>query len=350
MVRLRKDLEKIYYNVKHPAALGGVAKLAKAGKVSYNQAKDFLLTQDTYTLHKPLRHNFNRRKVISYGIGELLQCDLLDLTNYSKYNKNHKFLLTAIDVFSKKGYAIPIKNKSANEVLEALKKLFKKARPIIHIQTDEGKEFYNSKVQNFFKENKIHHYSSKSELKASVVERFNRTLRGRLFRLFTYKKAYKYIHFLPALLKSYNDSVHRSTGFAPNQVTRELEPIIFEKLYGYTTEPLYKFKEEDYVRISKAKKIFRQGYLPSWTEEIFVVHKRFATTPPTYLVRDLKHEILKGRFYEEELQKVIKADHDFWNVETVLKTKGVGKQKEYYVKWKGFDDRFNSWVKASWML
>jgi hypothetical protein len=154
---------------------------------------------------------------------------------------------------------------------------------------------------------------------------------------------------LKSVLKSYNSSIHRSTGYAPIDVTPELEGEIFEKLYGYSIKPRYTFEVNDQVRISKTRRAFRKGYLPNWTDEVFVIYKRYPSSPPTYLIKDLKGTILKGRFYEQELQQVVKTSRDFWKVEKILQTRGVGANKEYLVKWKGFDRRFNSWVKSSWM-
>ncbi|GFQ74547.1 uncharacterized transposon-derived protein F54H12.3 [Trichonephila clavata] len=103
------------------------------------------------------------------------------------------------------------------------------------------------------------------------------------------------------------------------------------------------------IRISKAKKSFRRGYLPGWSDEAFKISKVYPSHPTTFELQDLKSETIKGRFYAEELQKISKRSDDYWHVEKVLKTKGRGSKKEYYVKWKGFDNRFNSWVKAAWM-
>lgn len=346
---LNKKLEKIYYDVKHPASYGSVLKLAKAASVSIRKVKDWLKTQDTYTLHKPVKYKFNRRKVLSYGIGELMQCDLADLSKLSKYNKGNKFLLTAIDVFSKKAYAIPLKNKKADTLVKAFKKLFKISGPISKIQTDFGKEFYNKQVQTLFKMQNIHHYSSYSEYKASVVERFNRTIKNKIYKIFTHRKSYKYIDILQKVLDSYNNSVHRSHGYAPNRVTPKLEPVIFQKLYGYKTDVKYNYDVGQQVRISKSKKTFRRGYLPNWTDEVFTIYKHFLTNPPTYLLKDLKGNVLKGRFYEDEIQPVIKSGDSFWRVEKILKTRGSGSNKEYFVKWFGFTDDHNSWVKQSWI-
>ncbi|GFT64538.1 putative uncharacterized transposon-derived protein F54H12.3 [Trichonephila clavipes] len=218
------------------------------------------------------------------------------MSKFSRQNKGIKFLLTSIDVFSKKAYAQALKNKSANVVLEAFQKLLKQIGPIKHLQTDQGKEFYNKTLQNLFTKNKINHYSSHSEYKASVVERFNRTLKNKLFRIFTHRGSYKYIDTLSRVLKSYNDSIHRSTSFAPNQVTSKLEPIIFRKLYGYKRNFNYKFNIGEQVRISKSRKTFQRGYLPNWSEEVFTIVERFPSNPPTYFLKDFAGIKLKGRF------------------------------------------------------
>lgn len=342
-------LKNIYYNFEHPASYGGVAKLSKASGVSQKKTKEWLMTQDTYSLHKPIRLNFPRRKVLSYGIGELIQCDLIDLSKFAKQNNNYRYLLTAIDVFSKKSYAIPLKKKNADSLVEAFKKLFRQTKTIINLQTDEGGEFYSRKVKSLFKREGIHHYSSHSEFKSQVAERFNKTLRNKLHRIFTHRGSYKYIDVLDKVLKSYNESVHRSTGYAPNHVTAELEPVIFTKLYSYHPVTQYTFNLGDQVRITKAKTTFRRGYLPNWSEEVFKVYKRYPTSPPTFILKDLSGEIVKGRFYAHELQKIIKDGDSYWRVERVLQTRGRGVNKEYFIKWKGFSSKFNSWVKAKWM-
>ncbi|GFQ87533.1 chromo domain-containing protein [Trichonephila clavata] len=137
---------------------------------------------------------------------------------------------------------------------------------------------------------------------------------------------------------------------APAKVTRDSEPLIFKTLYGYTLKnPKVTLNRGDLVRISKAKKSFRRGYLPGWNDEAFKISKVYPSHPTTFELQDLKSETIKGRFYAEELQKISKRSDDYWHVEKVLKTKGRGSKKEYYVKWKGFDNRFNSWVKAAWM-
>lgn len=338
-------LKNVYYNIDHPASFSGVLKLSKATKVPIKKTKDWLATQDVYTLHKPVRYKFPRRKVLSYGIGDLVQCDLVDVSKFAKYNRGVKYLLTAIDVFSKFGYAIPLKNKTAASVLSAFKTLFKKLGRVKFINSDKGREFINHQLKSFFIKKGVNHYVTESEYKASVVERFNRTLKNKLYRIFTYRNSFKYLDILDSVLRSYNNSVHSSTGFAPSQVTPQDQGVIFERLYGYRPVVPHDFRVGDRVRISKANKVFRRGYLPNWTEEVFEIYKCFSKNPPTFLLQDLKGNVLKGRFYAHELQKVFKTSKDYWRIEKILRSRGKGTNKEYFVKWKGYADSFNSWIK-----
>ncbi|GFX86061.1 integrase catalytic domain-containing protein [Trichonephila clavipes] len=109
--RVEDILEGIYYDAQNPASYGGVKKLAKVANVPVKVAEKWLIKQDTQTLHKPVRFIFQRRKTLSYGIGDFIQSDLVDISKFSRQNKEIKFLLTSIDVFSKKAYAQALKNK-----------------------------------------------------------------------------------------------------------------------------------------------------------------------------------------------------------------------------------------------
>ncbi|GFR07566.1 uncharacterized transposon-derived protein F54H12.3 [Trichonephila clavata] len=348
-----KEMERVlkatYYDFANPASFGGIKKLSKTTKVPYEKTKQFLSSQDPYSLHKGVRYKFLRRATLSYGINELWQCDLVDLKHLGKHNNGFRYLLTVIDVFSKYARVSALKMKTAEAVKNAFENLFQQAKPK-NIQTDKGSEFYNSQLKSLFQRHSINHYSAEGDHKASVVERFNRTLKNKMFRVFTYRNSYKYVDILHLLVKSYNDTEHRSIGMAPSQVTREVEPQIFKKLYGFLEKnPKVILNKGDLVRISKANKTFRRGYLPGWSDEVFRVTKVYFSHPTTFELQDLKLEAIKGRFYAEELQKISKRSDDYWRIEKVLKTKGIGRKKEYYVKWQGFDERFNSCVKEAWM-
>ena len=191
----------------------------------------------------------------------------------------------------------------------------------------------------------IHFYTTNSEVKASIVERFNRTLKSRMWRYFTWKNTLKYIDVLPQLVKSYNHSYHRSIGMKPAEVNGRNESIVWKRLYSPPKRPAkFRFKVGDRVRISKQRLTFEKSYLPSWSEELFTVTKRsWRQQVPVYTLKDFSGEVIQGSFYEQELQKVRKTD-DFYRVERVIRRRKRKGKTEYFVKWLGYPSSFNSWV------
>ena len=184
-----------------------------------------------------------------------------------------------------------------------------------------------------------------------MVERFNGTFKNKMYKYFTAKNTLTYINVVPQLVSSYNNTYHRSIKMKLSQVTKKKEAKVWDTLYGDDVQkPVrYKFKVGDRVRISKVKRMFEKSYLPTFTEEIFTVYKRMPRQVPVYKLKDDAGEIVDGTFYEPELQKIIKND-DVYRVEKILrkrKRKGI---VEYFVKWKGYPDKFNSWEPESNIL
>ncbi|GFQ87757.1 chromo domain-containing protein [Trichonephila clavata] len=143
-----------------------------------------------------------------------------------------------------------------------------------------------------------------------------------MYRVFTYRNSYKYLDILQHLVDSYNHSVHRSHGFAPANVTEADEPLIYKSLYNISSPIKFRFLMNDVVRISKARKVFKKGYLPGWTEETFTIYKRYPTNPPTYVLQDLSGKEIAGRFYAEELQKNKQDWQRFLGNQKIIRTKG----------------------------
>ena len=273
------------------------------------------------------------------------QADLVDVRNLSRFNKGYKYLLTCIDIFSKHAWVVPLKTKRGQELVKAFQTILSSGRKPNKLQTDQGTEFLNRVFQKFLRENNIDFFTVNSGLKASVVERFNRTFKNKMYKYFTAKNTLTYIDVLPKLVKSYNNTYHRSIKMKPSQVTKSNEGKVWDTLYGNDVDKRvrYKFQVGDRVRINRVKRMFEKSYLPNYTEEMFAIYKRFARQVPVYKLKDDAGEILDGTFYEAELQKVIK-ENDVYRVEKILrkrKRKGV---VEYFVKWKGYPDKFNSWV------
>ena len=349
-----KYLTSVYYDPKRPGSFGGVHRLyddvKKEGafKISRTKIKHWLMKQDAYTLHKPMRRNFKRNRVIVGGIDQQWQMDLADMQSMQKFNDGYRYLLVCIDVFSKYAWVIPLKNKTGPSLVEAFKVILSSGRKPEKIMTDQGTEFLNKHFRALMKEEDIELYNTYNETKASIVERLIRTLKTKMWRYFTAKKTMRYIDMLPDLVFSYNHSIHRSIKTKPADVTVENEKKVWHTLYEHNVHKniKYKFKIGDQVRISKIKKRFEKGYKPNFSKEIFTVTKQIPRDPPVYKLKDYDDEELKGTFYDKELQKVLKQD-DIYEVEKILKKRGRGRNIQYFVKWAGYPNKFNSWVSAS---
>mgnify|MGYP001374647425 CR=1 FL=1 len=125
-------------------------------------------------------------------------------------------------------------------------------------------------------------------------------------------------------------------------MTPENEDEVARRQYPPKPPLKYRYDIGDRVRIVKHKHVFQKGYLPNWTEEVFVIADRCPTYPVTYGLKDLAGEDISGKFYEQEIQKVSKSDDDVYDIEKVLKTRKRNGKVEYFVKWKGYPDKFNS--------
>ena len=241
-----------------------------------------------------------------------------------------------------------LKKKDGKSVTDAFNEIFVTRKPV-KLQTDKGKEFLNTTFQRRLADLGIQFYVSQNEdIKASVVERFNRTLKTKMWKYFTHESTACYVDILDDLLYSYNRTQHRTIRCAPIEVTKEKESSIRERMYGkeVINKSSAKFKVGDKVRISKTRRAFDKGYLPNWTEEIFTVTEVIDTKPRTYKLEDYGHEKIEGSFYEKEIQRVVKTD-DVFKIEKVLSTRKRKGVKEYFAKWKGYPEKFNSWIGES---
>jgi len=297
-------------------------------------------------LHTPARRNFARRHVIVRGYDDLWQADVVEMRPYTRVNRGYHYILTVIDVLSKQAWAVPLKTKSGNEVAVAIAKILRDdKRCPNNLQTDKGKEFYNANMLKLLKKHNINHYSTYSVMKASVVERFNRTLKNAMWKMFTLNGNYKWIDSLQRLVSDYNTRKHRTIGMRPIDVTRANAGKLLTTAYSrLKIAGPARFKIGDPVRVSKFKTLFEKGYTPNWTTEVFRIVKVQRTNPVTYLLEDSCGKPITGGFYEQELLHV--NNPDVYLVEKVLQQRG----NNVYVKWLGFDNSHNSWISKNNVL
>ena len=305
----------------------------------------------TDELHKPVRKNFRKRIVFAKDVDSIWAADLVDMQYYARTNQGNKYILMVIDVFSKYGWAIPLKNKKGDEVARAFAGLWKTQEPPKMLWTDKGKEFVNKDMSSLLKKHNVHLYWTENEEKSCIVERWNRTIKHTMWKYFTRHQTGIYINILPEIIQKYNSTYHRSIKCTPTDARKPSNyQHVFNALYDgknlrVRKKLKAKFKVGNKVRITKKKKTFEKGYTTNWTEEIFTVIKVQATIPFTYKIEDTRGEQIHGTFYEEELQK---TNQDSYRIEKVLKRRRTkGGVREAFVKWKGYNDTFNQWIAES---
>lgn len=298
-------------------------------------------------LHKMSRKHFKRRPYTMRGIDETFQADLIEMIPYAHQNNGHRYILVVIDTFSKFAWTIKLKNKTGKEVTSAMHTIFRDNPERIpkNLQTDAGKEFYNTSFQKLMEKYKINHYCTYSKMKASICERFNRTLLNRIWYRFSVQGSHKWVNILSDIVGSYNSTIHRTIQMRPIDVTKSIEKFLLKTVYKTNSSInvcyLNKFNVNDYVRISKYKSIFEKSYTPNWSTELFKVVTVLPTEPVTYKLLDLNGVEIKGCFYEQELQKT--RFPDTYLVEKIIRRK----RNKIFVKWLGFPDSENSWINAN---
>ncbi|KAK9754550.1 hypothetical protein QE152_g1129 [Popillia japonica] len=154
------------------------------------------------------------------------------------------------------------------DVTKAMRTILKGSRKPKNLQTDAGKEFYNSTFKQLTQQHGINHYSTYSTKKASIVECVIRTIKEKLYKEFSLQGSYKWLDILPRVIDEYNNTLHRTVRMKPRDVTHDKEKQLLETVYNnIKIQGSQRFKIGDIVRISKHKSLFDKGYTPNWSSE-----------------------------------------------------------------------------------
>ena len=281
------NLLALYEDPTVAGSLGGVTRSAKAQKLPVAKVREKLEADLGYTLHKPTRRRFRTLPVLVFAIDDQRAVDVIEVGDIAKYNRGYHYLLTVVGVLSKYAWVEPVKSKTGKDVTAAFEKILKRSdlQTPRRLQTDDGKEFYNKTFQALMKRKDIRYFSTSGDTKASVIERFNRTLKKRMYRYFTVKNTLSLLPVLKDLVTGCNRSYHRSIKMAPVKVTTRNEEQVWKNLYAQRLKAQRippKLKVGDRVRLNKRYRIFKKRYLPGWTEEVFVVGRVVSGIVPTY--------------------------------------------------------------------
>ena len=275
---------------------------------------DFLRNNQLHSTHRRIvKHKFPRRKVISRFPFELFMADLIEFQTSKFVNKHYSYILLLIDCFTRVVYTAPMKRKDAQSTAEAFESIFNNFdRFPINLVTDDGKEFFNRKVNNVFLTYGINHYSvpTKTKMKASLAERAIRTIKGRLQKIFVQNKSRRWIDVIDQVVTNYNNTPHRSIGMAPFDVNDSNRTRVYKRLYpNESISVVCKLREGDKVRKIIEKEIFEKGYTQNWSTEVFIISSvRQSNAVCYYKIKSLDNKPVPGIFYYYQLNLVARND------------------------------------------
>jgi hypothetical protein len=303
-------LASLYSNPLEPSSFSGIKKLHNASnhEIKKSEIEKYLRSQSSYNKYIPYRNKYVRRVVMVPEPFYLFQADLLVLDKLSRYKSGYKYILSVIDCFSRVAYVTVLKKKTGEEVSVALDEIFDKFGPCKYLQTDEGTEFFNSKVRHILEKWVVTHFHNNSDTKACIVERFQRTLMSKIFRYFEHYHTKTYINVLDDIVTAYNNTIHSSLGRSPSSVTKENEMDtwlrIYRKLYETKWNMKPKYQEGNFVRIKTKRSTFFKGYAGAYSERIFKISEVLKSYPITYKLVDEEGSPVLGIFYKQELSLV----------------------------------------------
>ena len=267
----------------------------------------YLRKNKTHSLHKSVRKNFKRRRIITHYPGQIVQMDLIDLQKFSGSNSGNRWILVALDCFSKKLWMRALKRKEGGETATEMRSIFHDMDyPVQTVIFDEGKEFLNNDVNMLFAQFNIHSYHIRTKMKAGAVERVIKTIKTKIWKIFTESGRKRWVDKLEDIQSNYNNTYHTTIKMTPNEVTSHNRKQVFKNMFPHINDRITcRLKRGDNVRIALNKEIFDKSYKVNWSEDIFIIAKVFQRSNVCwYRLKDQSGNIYPKGKYFYQLNKV----------------------------------------------
>ena len=347
-----KRFAKNYVNPKSVISFGGVKNIIRSTGLPRKRVLNELQNQNTYVVHREAKRPRVYNPIVLYKKRSLLQADLVDMSSLAQWNKGYKWILMVVDAFSRKCWVRILENKSADLVLSKFQDIFADTGQFERLMTDARSEFIAKQFKTFLRKNKIKY--TRGNPHAPHVERLNRTIQSRLYKFMTENETKAWIKGLNDIVSSYNSRYHSTIKMSPNRadLMKHRNDVIANLTIYYSKRfkkrQLPKFKKGDIVSVQKEKSTFAKGYEKVFTERLFKIRQVHTKLPiPQYSLIDYDDsEIIKGRFYANELQK---ADYQVFKIESILDegTNETSNEQEMLVKWVVWPEEYNEWIPKS---
>lgn len=351
-------LQYLYYDKKFYFGRDKIFKYLQEhypeAKISRRQVMHWLKDNELAQLYKPTRKTKNIQATILSRPYQQLAIDLIDMQHYE--NQGFKYILTCIDLFSKKAWARAMKTKKASTVASSMHSIIKAIQqPITTIRSDNGSELIAVPFKNILKKYNIKQVLSDPSKPQSNggIERFNATIKRLIKMYITQSDDHKWKKVLPELLDNYNSSVHRITKNTPNDLAED--KTLFKQAKSNITkaslphndksqvEPIFKVGDQVRLKLQTDDK-YKKSY--NWSKYIYTIYKVHKPRKPFskiyYFVKDDEREY-RSKLYNNDLQLIkdvknpVKEPQQFI-ISKLLNRVRVGKKWFYSVKWKNYKE------------
>lgn len=354
------DIKQIWSSGLDPASFSGEINLSNRTGASRGLLRKSVLPYlSTYTLFRSAKRPKVYNPYFTRVLRKDIQSDLVFMNNPAsmvKQNNGYKYVLIVQDIFSRKIWTRALKDKTAKTVEKELDSILNEMAPFhsnARFIIDRGTEYLNNSVERLLNNHGIT-VSHPSDGHASHVERANLSLQRLLYQKMTeVGGARKWTEHLPQATDIMNSRKHRIIKMSPNEAENvENHDLVNEAMSLYRVKATgnskkrkkkkKKFNIGDMVRLQADKGVFKRGYLPTFTEEIFKISAVLDHLPITmYSIVEWDGTEIHGNFYPEELTLV---KGDVFKIEKVIRRGKPNGVPSRYVKWEGFASKYNSWV------
>ena len=350
-------LKSIYFDPQHPASYGGIdsffhfVKKDNKFTVSKSDIIDFLTAQDVYTNRTRGKRPKRFIPLTVPNSNHLVEMDVM----YMRKAGRKKFILGAIDTFSRKVKAKALSNIKSKTVTKAALELIKELNGTKYLRLDQGSEFVSSVFRSAMQEANIEVYYTTRKPKANYIERFWKTIRPRLNRAADASNTLSWEKLLPKVISAYNNKLHRSLNASPNEVAED-DKLQADLWFKWREEALrsaakvipFKFKVNDPVKIPlKRKNAFnKEGSIQNSDRVYYIASRRKVHGIPLYKIKNHENDLVPSSFLHEELQQITQTRNTEYKIRKIISRKKIEGVQHVKVEWEGYPSSYQTYVPA----
>lgn len=362
---LNAYLKSIYYDAgssggfSTPEDLYRTVRERGEHRVTSREVREWLLGQQSYAAFKTVKRRFPRPRVVVSEKNGQWDVDCLNMGWYKEWNRDYAYVLVCVDVFTRFAFTRPLLTVRAEAVKKAFEDIFLYNQRPRSVRSDRGTEFVNAVMKSFFRSNGVHHFLTNNEIKTSHCERLIKTLRLRIGRMIRGKRSFNWVDHLEAVTQAYNETTHRSIGTTPlRAMCVEEKAELWHRQYLRNDEATRTGPNADFslkvggrVRLSYQSKAFHRNYDENWSRAVYTVtSRRLNQGYEAYKLKSYDNEAVLGEFSQHELQRVVDAEPERFEIERVIKHRTVGprnaRRRQAFVRWMGYKSSYDSWIPA----